>query len=241
MKQISPTTKKYLEFSLNEQIKENKNDYIHSNLIKYKKFYKDGNPLKEDASMPTLGYSEPKKPKEKKPSFESPPSGFGSGQPAKKTKSGKSPSIGNILTGDTDAAGVAGAIGAYGLGSGAEFLGNFLGKSIGNKAIGGVVKTIGGGLSKSLGLKAADVITNLGGQISDVLGVGPFDVNVADIAHQQNRLGVEGAGSPPVQILIPGRRGKQKYEGPEDPNTELRKRVEDEALKRKARKYGLIP
>lgn len=241
MKKVSPSTKKYLEFSLNEQIKENKNDSIYNSLKNYKNIYTNGNPLKEDAKMPTLGYKKPNENKTQKPSFESPASGFGSGEPSTKSKSSKTPSIGNILTGDTDPAGVAGAVGAYGLGAGADFLGNFFGKKLGNKVVGKVVNTVSGGLAKSLGIKAADIITNLGGQISDVLGVGPFDANVADIAHQQNRLGVEGAGSPPMQILIPGRRGKQKYKGEADPDDELRKEVERESLRRKARKYGIIP
>lgn len=215
MKQISHPTKEYLLSSLNEQIKENNNDTISNSLKNYSSLYEVKNATKIDSG------------------------GFGGESIQSKARGkGKSPGVMEIGFGDTDAMGIGLAAGAYGAGAAAEWLGGLLGQKLGTKAMGMGTDTVMGSLKKKLGVGGAKFIEKLGGQLADIGGKSWFDAQVGNIGQKHMETMAQGGGS--ETFVIPGRRAEPKYKA-EDPNAELRKQVEDEGLKRKARKYGLIP
>lgn len=216
---ISDPTKHYLLFSLNEQMKENKNETIFNSLKNYSSLYEVKNSTEQSG-------------------------GFGGESMATKGRGkGKAPGIIEIGLGDTDAAGVAGAALGYGVGAATDWLSGFFGKKIGDKAMGISADTLMGSLKKRMGVGGAKFIEKLGGQLSDIGGKSFFDTQAGKIGRDAMKLSVQGAGSPWVDFELPGARPEPKYKAPEevDPDEDLRKKVRSAKLRKQAQQLGIQP
>jgi len=216
MNKIGNTTKLYLIASLNEEIQNNKDETIYNSLKKYKTLF------------------------EKKSVAE--PGGFGVGSAEKSNRT--KPTVSNILRGDTDDTGVGLAVGAYAAGGLGQWLGNLIGTKIGTKAMGLDGKGLANRLGKSLGVGGAQMIQKLGTQIGDITGFNFANAQADKIGRDQVRLGIQGAGSPPVEFELPGAVGTPKYKaepkpGPNDDLKDLRDKIEREQVLRQARRYGI--
>jgi len=216
MKKIPDTTKLYLLASLNEEIKNNKDETISHSLKRYKTLF------------------------EKKSVAE--PGGFGGGSSEKSDRT--KPTIPNILRGDTDDTGVGLAIGAYGVGGLGQWVGNLIGSKLGTKAMGLAGGDLVDSLGKSLGVKGAEMIQQLGTQIGDITGYNFANTQMAKIGRAQNELAVQGSGSPFTAFELPGSMGKPKYKaepkaGANDDLQDLRDKIEREKILRQAQRYGI--
>ena len=219
MNNIAEPAKDYLLFSLNQQIKENKDETISNSLKNYSSLYEVKNSTQQSG-------------------------GFGGDSMATKGRGkGKAPGIVEIGLGDTDATGVAGAALGYGAGAAADWLSNFFGKKIGNKAMGISADTLMGSLKKRLGVGGAKFIETLGGQLADIGGTSFFDTQRKKIGLDAMKLAVQGAGSPYVDFELPGKRPEPKYQAPkeQDPDEDLRKKVRSAKLRKQAQQLGIQP
>lgn len=219
MKKIGEPTKDYLLLSLNQQIEENKNETISNSLKNYSSLYEV-----KDSTEQSGGFG-------------------GSAMTSKGRGKGKSPGVLEIGLGDTDATGVAGAAIGYGAGAAADWLSSFLGKKIGNKAMGISTDSLLGSLKRRMGVGGAKFIETLGGQLADIGGTTFFDTQRKKIGRDAMKLAVQGAGSPYVDFELPGARPEPKYQAPkeEDPDEGLRKKVRSAKLRKQAQQLGIQP
>lgn len=227
---IPPTTKAFLS-----QLMENKiHKGVGDDFLNFKKSYllKFDNLQEEDCSkyFASLDSGQPlamnippeclKMYEEKKKKENAKPKNFGvgsSGKDEKKSDENKEEKLGDhlgifnpmtiknpadIMLGDTDIGGtlltpaswLVGGIGEYLMKSKAA---PYLAKAVASK--------IPGGLGGALGSKMGRIVGKAGEAFSDILGSSYVDVNADDIAFQNTRNLIAGAGSPFYKLQVPAR------------------------------------
>lgn len=115
-------------------------------------------------------------------------------------------------TTEDDELGIGSAGTLYAAGKGAGILGDLAGGALANLLTKGIPQSRGGGLRPTsakdflkgnLGMFGADVLSSLGKQAKTLSGADYFDANMGDIAYQQLKNQISGAGRPFAQLRVP--------------------------------------
>ena len=189
---------------LENKIQANRGESLFENVEGYRQKY-----IQEVTTAPTPPKTDAQKAQEKKKQLEaSLAGGFGSGEPTPKSyakgKGVKDPT--EIMFGDMSAGDIATAGGMYAGGALAGWLSGLGAAStidkMNQKSVGDLI----GKASESMGLSKAAILTNIGGQIEDITGKSWIDAQVGNIARGQLGLVAQGAGSPWVPFVMPGKK-----------------------------------
>ena len=251
---IPQNTQNYLAVMLENKIQANRGESLFANIEGYRQKY-----IQEVATAPA-----PAKPKEKtqeeiaaekteqlKTSMgkaltgEEKIGGFGSGGPTPKTlKPGKYrdaslQNVRDITFGETDETGIGLAATAYGAGTLGGWLSGLGAAStidkMNQKSVGDLI----GKASESMGLSKAAILTNIGGQIEDITGKSWIDAQVGNIARGQLGLVAQGAGSPWVPFVMPGKKQTALPKYTRKSKEDLRNQAYDEVIAQGRRRKAI--
>lgn len=214
---IPQNTKNYLTVMLENKIQANCGEGLFANIEGYSQKY-----IQEVATATAPEKTEEEKAEEKRKQLETSLGkalkgeekigGFGSGGPTPKPlkpgkyKNASLENVRDIAFGETDATGIGLAAAAYGAGTLGGWLSGLGAAStidkMNKKSVGDLI----GKASESMGLSKAAILTNIGGQIEDITGKSWIDAQVGNIARGQLGLVAQGAGSPWVPFVMPGKK-----------------------------------
>jgi len=211
---IPPTTKLFLSKLMEEKIHQN----VGGNYIDFKKSYltkfnnlqeaeekkKDETPQNFGTGL-TAGKENKPNPKTPQPQPGYNPIDFAIDQ-IKSLKNIKNPA--DIMLGDTDLGGTLMTPVSYFLGGVVEYL---MKSKAAPHLANAVASKIPGGLGRALGGKMGRAVGKAGEAFSDILGSSYIDVNADDIAFQNTKNLIQGAGKPFYQLQVPVRQD-DKYD-----------------------------